>query len=295
MSNIIGTINDDEYRPNYGSIPRKPKPYSGPVKTAVEWITPERAELWLIHNTHNRNVNETIVKRIARDIENENFHLNGETIKISDDGTIIDGQHRLWAIVGAETGVWSVVVTGLPLSAQESVDRVKVRNISDALRMRGEVNSNVLAGAIAGAIILQSPTPSDVARAWPSVDEALEYYGLHPEIKESVRYGENLTRVVKTSSTIASALHHIFAKIDEEDANAFFDSLTTGLNLTNDSPVYKLRDFMVKEMTAPRRVSRTRLSAFYIKAWNSYRAGKPMHLLRWATGGVHPEEFPRPE
>jgi hypothetical protein len=269
--------------------------YTGNVTAEILWITPQIAETWLIRNSHNRNLNTTIVDRLARDIESSNFHLNGETIKISDEGVILDGQHRLYAVIESGQGIWSVVVRGLPLSSQESIDRVKVRNIADALRMRGETNANVLAGAISAVIVVESVSPGDVAKAWPTVDEALLYNEMHPEIRESIRVGENLSRITKTSGSIAAAMHHVFSKIDEEDANAFFDSLSTGANLAADSPINKLRDFMFREIQNPKRVSRTRLTALYTKAWNAYRAGKPMTTLRWATGGAHPEEFPRPQ
>lgn len=269
--------------------------YNGPVRVDIVWIDPEFAEQLLLRNTHNRNYNEDVVGRIARDITEDDYQLNGETVKIADDGTIIDGQHRLWAIVKAGKGVWTVMVTGLPMHVQETVDRVKVRNIRDALTLRKEPNANILAGALAGAIVLQSGMPTDVAKVWPSIPQAMEYLEAHPEIRASLPIADQLSRTMRTSSTSAAALHHIFAKIDEEDANDFFAKLTSGADLPVDSPIYRLRDFMFKELQAQRRVPTIRLHAYYIKAWNAYRSGTPMLVLRWSTGGSHPEPFPTPE
>ena len=268
--------------------------YNGTVKASVMSVTPRMAEEWLIRNTHNRNVTDNVVKRIARDILNGQYHLNGETIKLAMDGTVLDGQHRLWAIMESGIGVWTVVITGLPMEAQDTVDRVKTRGIADALRMAGVPSANVLAGAISSAIIIQSDTPGDLSKGWPSVPEALDYLDKHPQIHASIPIGEALSRVMKTSSVSAAGLHHVFAMIDEEDADFFFDKLTTGADLAADSPIYRLRDFMHREITVQRRVNRVRLHAYYIKAWNAYREGRTLQFLKWSTGGSHPESFPKP-
>jgi hypothetical protein len=37
-----------------------------------------------------------------------------------------------------------------------------------------------------------------------------------------------------------------------------------------------------------------RKSALFIKAWNAYREGREVSLLKWNPGGARPEEFPVP-
>jgi hypothetical protein len=32
----------------------------------------------------------------------------------------------------------------------------------------------------------------------------------------------------------------------------------------------------------------------FIKAWNAYRSGETIELLRWSPGGAKPERFPEP-
>lgn len=268
--------------------------YDGPVKVAILWVTPAMAARWLGKNNRNRKLTDNIAKRIARDILNDDFALNGETIKLADDGTLIDGQHRLEGIVHANQAVWCVVVGGLPMSAQETVDRVKIRNIPDALRFRGEKDVNVLASAISNAIVLQSDTPTDFSKQWPSIPQAIEYLDAHRDIERSVKIGEALNHMTRSSASSAAAIHHWFSLIDSDDADDFFAKLTTGADLPTDSPIYRLRDFMFKELAVQRRTDRHRLHAYYIKCWNFYRKGQPMLQLRWTPGGKNPEAFPRP-
>lgn len=246
-------------------------------------------------NTHNRHLRPTVVNRYARDMAGGLWMMNGETIKVADSGVILDGQHRLAAIVQADVVIPMVVVTGLLEDSQETVDRGMPRNIADALKLRGASNATALAGAIAQAICLQSESPSDTT-AWPSTREALAYYETHPGLDRSVSLGERVrSSVIRYPSTTAGALHHIFAMLDEEDADVFWERLVDGVELADDSPVLRLREFMFRELTAQRRVERPRLQVFTIKAWNAWRRGEPMLLLKWRVGGAKPEGFPRPE
>ena len=269
--------------------------YKGPVTVGIEWISPLTAQEIISHNNRNRTLREQRVSRIASDIINDAYDLNGESIKLSDDGTVLDGQHRLWGVIYADKGIWSVVVRGLPKEAQNTVDRVQPRNLADALRIAGELNSNVVAGIINNALVLMGPTPGDPAKFWPTMHQGLEYLAAHPEIRQAVSPAENLARVTRTPTVSAGAMYHIFAAIDNDDADDFFAKLTSGLDLSADSPIWKLREFMLREITAQRRVNRTRLHAYWIKCWNAYRKGQPMQQLRWSTGGSHPEAFPKPE
>jgi len=34
--------------------------------------------------------------------------------------------------------------------------------------------------------------------------------------------------------------------------------------------------------------------ALVLKAWNAYRSGETIQLLRFKVGGAHPEKFPEP-
>ena len=71
--------------------------------------------------------------------------LNGETVKIASDGTILDGQHRLYACIQAGVPFETVVIRGLPPEAQDTIDTGMARKFADQLALRGEVNTPLLA------------------------------------------------------------------------------------------------------------------------------------------------------
>lgn len=260
---------------------------------SVEEIGPTQAQAILSHNDNNRNLRETTWRRYARDMVNGEWLFNGESIKLNGD-QLLDGQHRLRAIVEAGVTIPLVVVRGLRSEAQQTVDRGLARNAADALRLNGETNVNKLAGAIAQAFMLRNGR-GQVADAWPSTREVVLYLEEYPHIRESVRFVDPTAVVLRTPTTTLAALHHLFSDLDEQDANTFVERLGSGANLKEDDPIFVLRETLIREWAAPRRMTRIRLQALMIKSWNAWRKGQSIRLLKWKTGGTSPESFPKPE
>ena len=64
------------------------------------------------------------------------WQLNGEAIKIYDDGTLADGQHRLKGVMLANTPIKMTVITELPKDITIQ-DRGRSRSVSDQLAVEG--------------------------------------------------------------------------------------------------------------------------------------------------------------
>ena len=108
------------------------------IKASVVDVTPEMAKEWLSHNCKNRKINMNIVAKYANDMKNGNWELNGESIAFNQDGTLINGQHRLKAVIVSDTVVPMMVVTGLD-NATALFDRGRNRRTSDYLVMNAEL------------------------------------------------------------------------------------------------------------------------------------------------------------
>lgn len=269
---------------------------TAPKTTAsVDRITPDVAAALLGANQGNRHLRPTVVSRYARDMAAGDWLVNGETIKLSTSGRILDGQHRLAAVVESGATIETFVVRDLPDEVQDTVDRGLPRNIADALRLHGETSANVLAGAICQVIVMRSPQPASNALSWPSTPEAVRWLDANPSIRASVHATYSAAMSLRAPHTTFAALHYLFAALDPDDADAFFASLQSGAALVEDSAVFALREVLIREWVVPRRMDRHRLQALCIKAWNAWRKGTPVKQLKWKTGGARPEDFPRPE
>ena len=73
-------------------------------------VTPDMAFEMLEKNTRNRKVDEKRVRQYAKDMKSSRWALNGSTIVIAEDGTLLDGQHRLWAVIEANVPVQLLIV-----------------------------------------------------------------------------------------------------------------------------------------------------------------------------------------
>jgi hypothetical protein len=117
----------------------------------VEMVTPERAEQLLALNTINRGISGSVVDKYARDMREGRWRLNGQTIKLTTSGQLLDGQHRLEAVKKARRSFPAIVVEGVPESCLGSLDVGHKRGLGEILRDRGEVNTASLASAFAAS------------------------------------------------------------------------------------------------------------------------------------------------
>lgn len=105
------------------------------MRSEVVTVSPELARLYLEGNTENRNVRESRVKMLAEVITRGEWVTTHQGIAISSNGRLLDGQHRLLAIVKAGKSVDVMVTTGADESSFSAIDLHDKRRISDALCM----------------------------------------------------------------------------------------------------------------------------------------------------------------
>lgn len=123
------------------------------ITAKVETITPEIAKTMLGENVNNRRISRDNVNLFAREIRNGEWRFNGEAIKFGKDGRLLDGQHRLLAVIAADKPLTTLVIRGLEDETQQTMDSGKTRTLGDVLTLRGEKNSTQLA-SLARAVYL---------------------------------------------------------------------------------------------------------------------------------------------
>lgn len=110
-------------------------------------ITPKMAEKMLANNYEfNRKIRSTVVRTYARDMENDCWYTditNNQIVPIciSKTGKLLDGQHRLAAIVLANKPVWMWVQKGLSEESYAQMDNGLKRTTADIVGGKG---SNIL-------------------------------------------------------------------------------------------------------------------------------------------------------
>jgi hypothetical protein len=216
--------------------------------------------------------------------------LNGESIKLGVDGTLLDGQHRLQAIIEAETAIEVLVVRNLASAVQDTVDTGRRRRLADILMVEGYTDPNGLAAALNILHRYRIQVRLDYSHTnAPSSAQALKLIEAEPHIRESVRVGRNVTKEIGGPIGVFSAMHHVFFEADPEPAEDFFARLKTGAELDRHDPVLRLRN----QITRPRKdrgytQSPHPIAALTVKAFNFRRSGRGVAALFYRAN----EKFP---
>lgn len=113
-------------------------------------MTPIVAREILQTNTKGqRTISAATVERYASDMTTDDWIFNGAPILISSNNELIDGQHRLTAIVESNTPQMLLVVAGVDASAMATIDAGRKRSYADILKMRKFANHAIVAALTA--------------------------------------------------------------------------------------------------------------------------------------------------
>src|SRR5882724_1382024 len=123
----------------------------------VELVNPELAQDWLGRNACIRNLRRGIVNAYARDMAAGEWAFTGEPIKFDLTGSLIDGQHRLHALVKSDSTLSLAVFRNIDPSAVHVMDSGARRTAGDALKFQGYKTPTLLASA-AGMVLTEGST-----------------------------------------------------------------------------------------------------------------------------------------
>lgn len=271
------------------------------VKSRVEYIDASVASAWLSKNTRNRPLNSRLIKRITSQIRNGEWALNGESIVWGSDGILIDGQHRLLAIVEAgvaSPGLPCVVVYGITPDAFKTVDSGQSRFAKDDLALLGYNNTALLASAAALLYVYKvhgTMLPAGVNR--PTRSQTVETMLMEPGLAKARQAAEAIHRKMpNVFKTQTSVLYHLFGEIDPELNELFWNLLADGSNLDKNSPILILRNRITASFVGSHvrnSYAAAEFAALCIKGWNAWIAGQKIAQLRWKGNGKYSEDFPQ--
>jgi hypothetical protein len=261
-------------------------------------VTPDMASTWLQYNSINRPLRADTVQKYADIIQGGEWRLNGDSIKFDKTGQLIDGQHRLCAIVVANIPVPTMVVFGCETSAITTLDRPKKRSVADVLSMKGEKNTAAL-GAVLSWYWKYSTARirNQSARGWPEPQETLRLLGENPGIRDSLAAVHTGRFAIMSSTTALAVAHYILSQRAPEDTKKFFELLANPVGLDVDHPINRLRERLIMNRTkrSEGKLPTHERIAIIFKVWNAWRAGRNISQLAWRGRGDSSESFPEPE
>lgn len=256
----------------------------------VEYITPDKAKRYLSGNQNNRKLSTSIVNQYSESIKRGEWKLNGESIKFDNDGKLIDGQHRLHAIIKANTGIQMLVISGLNKEVFSTIDAGKKRTAGDCLSIQGVPNYNGIASIIRiylkmktsdvnSFLVINRGGSNAINNAIKNITntQVLDEYSHHAkeydEITKIARklYGEMRLLPISLLGAYMSFLIINLGK-DKDKVFDFFTQMALGENIKSNAMAY-LHKLLIKRINKVLIVTPAELDRYIKKVWNLHQTG----------------------
>ena len=256
------------------------------ITTKVERITPAKAVQYLKKNVINRPLKEPVVRRLMHALNAGHWQETHQGIAFNGDGNLIDGQHRLTAIVRANVPARMLVTRGLPSKAFLVIDTGAVRSTADHLALVGYTHPNVLARTLVLQFQYEN-AQGDMEKRLPpekspDKDDVMAIAEAHPDLVRICQERRPDKKVIRDLATPSwwAFLSYQFSLRDADLAAEFMDALLTGANLRENSIVLLTRNRClgiageVRARKRPPTAATFEKASLIIRAWNAVRAGK---------------------
>lgn len=238
-----------------------PCPETGNVISVYfEKITPAIAQNFLDKNhKNNRNLKDKIVTQYAQTMAKGLWHpSSAEAIRISDQGILIDGQHRLNAIIrSGKLSITMMVITGIPECAISAIDDGVKRTLADAMTIKGlkfqgsmqRVSSTINTLKTFHHLIHNEGTKR--SRVKTSLTDLLDFHEKLPHFNSSMNnFGKTLKYTdiqPNFSAPVAMACWYLFKDINPEATFTILKSFETGTpfdDLKHQSPSHHVMQYI---------------------------------------------------
>lgn len=249
---------------------------------SFKFITPEMAqeildksaELFAVSKKKQRKVKYGTVKQYAKDMEAGLWMFNGDTISLSSEGKILNGQHRLRSIVKSGKGQVVLLVEGVAEEAMATMDVGVKRTLENYLQMMEESYVNGSAAIVKAKRLLDEHrmvVDQSNGNISHSIIEFVDTYADNPAMyKEAVHFAKGINKMIKTyrASEVGGIYLHLTdtLKFDKDVVKDFFNRLCS-IGLTDKSIYKRCYDNLSKIKQGQERIKE------YMKCWNAMVKG----------------------
>ena len=270
------------------------------METLVETITPKKAKDLLEKNTHNRPISNSRVEHYASLMQNGKWHLTHQGIAISKTDVIIDGQHRLMAVVDANMPIDFNITYGVEDHTFKYVDVGYTRTTSNIFAIEGIKNYTRHAAGISryhdfknSNKVLSTGHVGRTKNHYTHNDYLQFYYEnesflIDVHSKVASWYGKY--KILKTSEMYAFFVYCVIdAKWSIEKVDSFFDHVFMLRHDSQSNVPRMLFDKLIQDATGTTQMKPKARTAILIKSFNYFVKGKSLKRLNYVEGN---ELFP---
>lgn len=241
-------------------------------------ITPEIASKLLENNDINRSLSQDRVSRYARDMKAGNWKLTSQGISLNKSGKLIDGQHRLYAVIKSGATIKSLVFYDCEDETILNYDSGMARTFGDYLHISGVDHSKITAGVVAQIMRKTDDSPR-YSRA--SQNELNAFYAANKsDVDATVRFAYNTYHSAPIKLMKPSEIGFLFWTLGRTQQVADFIFLViSGVGIFPDTSALQIRRVLEQVKTGERRLTFDEVLNLWRAAW-ARRFDKNVKLLR---------------
>ncbi len=239
----------------------------GPIECGKEIIDSTEAAAILARGGADRPVSKGHVAALARDLAQGRWMFNAQPICFGTGGTLLNGRHRLEAVVLSGRRIEAVVVRGLADAARTTYDTQPRRGA--VLGTTDEIfGDRALAHAMANLLWHHECRDAGTASAKATAAEIYQIIAQHPGLLRTRGFARRMAPFGRAS--VLGYAAYVMERQDTGLARRFLTALETGADMRPSHPILALRGRM-QVLRANKAPAETQLAAL-LDAWHRFRA-----------------------
>lgn len=258
------------------------------VVSDLRKITPAMAKKMLDQNVCNRQVRTRWVDQLCKIILDGCWHVTHQGVAFDTQNRLIDGQHRLMAIVKANKAVDMAVAYNLDPEAIYAIDQGKTRSVLDVAGPLGNHDMQITKRHVGTARTMLATFYS--VKTPMTNEDTIRYIAKH---REAIDFAiEHLTANTHQSTILSGVIARAFYTVDRARLKRFCATLCENVTLDSDDQAALVlnRWFLANIRSANGWIARRDMYAKIEAGLSAFIAKKKLQKLY----GVTSELFPIP-
>ena len=254
----------------------------------IETITPESAKLYLGMNTNNRNVCKARVIEYLEQMRRGQWRLSPDAITFDTEGILINGQHRMLALVAYGKPLLFLVGRNYPKDTFSIIDTGKNRTAGDVLQVKGVKRPKLVAAIIRRRFALKEKKvcmdgTNEHGGGYHSTrainnQEIFEQYLKMQDLYDNIL--NDATAINSSSGTLVTSeigglLSYLVIDLGYEyDKSLFFFQEICSVKESCSKTLESIRVKLLKDKISNKRMTAQYKQGLIMRAWNYYKNGK---------------------
>ena len=261
-------------------------------KVKILDVTPELAGRWLNANTHNRPLRNNLVDKYALAMKAKEWRLTPEpvafskpfidTAGVSHKETLIEGQHRLWAVVNSGCTVPMTVWYNCDPEEFEVMGQGATRTQGDMLAVNEpDLKDPTITSSVISSVMRWAFSYNDAPQAWQT--QAV-YQAFKPELLAVTEYKKKLRKLAARPATSALFMARV---LNPSMTDLIVHGLKDAVGFTDRDPNRALHQYLHDQITVG--AKKESVDMVHYKCCHAICAklrGDPLKILRITTEGL---------